>query len=26
VIGIPGLYGNFYRNNEGSSRVVIRRQ
>jgi hypothetical protein len=26
VIGIPGLYGKFYDNNEGSSRVVIRRQ
>ena len=25
VIGIPGLYGRFYKNNKGSSRVVIRR-
>jgi uncharacterized protein (DUF2235 family) len=26
VIGIPGLYGKFYGNNEGSTRVVIRRR
>ena len=26
VIGIPGLYGKFYENNQGSTRVVIRRR
>ena len=26
VIGIPGLYGKFYENNQGSSRVIIRRR
>jgi uncharacterized protein (DUF2235 family) len=26
VIGIPGLYGKFYDNNKGASRVVIRRR
>ena len=26
VIGIPGLYGRLYKNNEGSTRVVIRRR
>jgi uncharacterized protein (DUF2235 family) len=26
VIGIPGLYGKFYENNQGSSRVAIRRR
>ena len=26
VIGIPGLYGRFYENNQGSTRVVIRRR
>ena len=26
VIGIPGLYGKLYDNNEGATRVVIRRR
>jgi len=26
VFGIPGFYGKFYKNNEGSTRVVIRRR
>jgi hypothetical protein len=26
VIGIPGLYGGFYNNNQGASRVIIRRR
>jgi hypothetical protein len=26
VIGIPGLYGRFYQNNQGTSRVIVRRR